>query len=59
LPENLVAPRALVGALRAAARRIGADYAPEHVLRSGGAAISLVNAGLAVTVQPERLVGHD
>ncbi|MEV0075354.1 LysR substrate-binding domain-containing protein [Nocardia neocaledoniensis] len=59
LPENLIAPRALVGALRAAAHRIGEEYAPKHVLRSGGAAISLVHAGLGVTVQPECLVGHE
>ncbi|MEU1997677.1 LysR family transcriptional regulator [Nocardia gamkensis] len=59
LPENLIAPRALVGALRAAAKRIGEDYTSKHVLRSGGAAISLVDAGLGVTVQPECLVGHE
>ncbi|MEV0064189.1 LysR family transcriptional regulator [Nocardia sp. NPDC050718] len=59
LPENLIAPRALVGALRAAAQRTGGEYEPRHVLRSGGTAISLVHAGLGVTVQPECLVGHE
>ncbi|MGW5570308.1 LysR family transcriptional regulator [Nocardia thailandica] len=59
LPETLIAPRALVGALRAAAQRVGEEYEPTHVLRSGGAAISLVHVGLGVTVQPECLVGHE
>lgn len=59
LPENLIAPRALVGAFRSAAHRIGETYEPAHVLRSGGTAISLVHAGLGVTVTPECLVGHE
>jgi DNA-binding transcriptional LysR family regulator len=59
LSENLIAARALVGAFRAAARRLGKDYEPRHMLRSGGAAISLVQAGLGVTVQPECLIGRE
>ncbi|MFI9637056.1 LysR family transcriptional regulator [Nocardia sp. NPDC051929] len=59
LPENLIAPQALVAALRASAQRAGEEYKPTHVLRSGGTAISLVHAGLGVTVQPECLVGHE
>lgn len=59
LPEKLIAPRALVGALRAAAARVGEEYEPGHVLRSGGTALSLVHAGLGVTVTPECLVGHE
>ncbi|WP_228835114.1 LysR substrate-binding domain-containing protein [Nocardia abscessus] len=34
------------------------DYVPTS-MRSGGAAISVVHAGLGVTVQPECLVGHE
>jgi DNA-binding transcriptional LysR family regulator len=59
LPENLVTVSAMAGAFRAAAKRLGAEFQPRHSVRSAGVAISLVQAGLGVTVQPECLLGHE
>lgn len=58
LPEKLIAAEAMMGAFRAAAARLGKDFTPLFSVRSGGAAISLVQAGLGVTVQPECLLSH-
>lgn len=55
LSENLI----VVGAIRAAARRVGIDFEPRYGVKSAGVAVSLVQAGLGVTVQPECLVSHE
>jgi DNA-binding transcriptional LysR family regulator len=59
LPENLIPVRAMLGAFHTAAKRLGCNYEPKYSVRSGGVAISLVQAGLGVTVQPECLVGNE
>ncbi|GHB73368.1 transcriptional regulator [Streptomyces viridiviolaceus] len=56
LPENLIAADAMLGAFRAAARRLEQEFEPSYHVRSAGVAISLVQAGLGVTVQPECLI---
>jgi DNA-binding transcriptional LysR family regulator len=58
LAEKLIPARAMLGAFRAAARRLGREFNPKYHVVSGGVAISLVQAGLGVTVQPECLVGQ-
>lgn len=57
LPENLVAVDSMLGAFHVAARRLGHEFKPKFSVRSAGVAISLVQAGLGVTVQPECLLG--
>jgi len=57
--ENLIPIRALLAAFQNAARRIGREYEPRFSVRSAGVAISLVEAGLGVTVTPECLVGRE
>jgi DNA-binding transcriptional LysR family regulator len=59
LPENLIAVGAMQGAFRVAARRLGVEFEPRFNVRSAGVAVSLVQAGLGVTVQPECLVSHE
>jgi DNA-binding transcriptional LysR family regulator len=59
LTENLVPVDAMVGIFRAAAKRLGVDFQPRHSVRSAGVAISLVQEGLGVTVQPECFLGHE
>ena len=59
LPENLIPVSAMMGAFRAAAKRLGQEYTPAFSVRSAGVAISLVQAKLGVTVVPECLLGHD
>ncbi|MFJ4031354.1 LysR family transcriptional regulator [Streptomyces griseoluteus] len=59
LPENLIAVPSMLGAYRAAARRIEEEFEPDYTVRSAGVAISLVRAGLGVTVQPECLVTRE
>ena len=59
LPEKLIAVTAMLGALRVAARRLGVDFEPRHTVSSAGVAVSLVEAGLGVTIQPECLVSHE
>ncbi|MBC3191706.1 LysR family transcriptional regulator [Pseudonocardia sp. C8] len=59
LPENLIAVGPMAGAFRAAARRLGEDFEPTFSVRSGSVALSLVQAGLGVTAQPECLVSRD
>lgn len=58
-PENLVPVKAMLGAFETAAKRIGCEYQPKFSVRSAEVAISLVEAGLGVTVQPECLVGKE
>jgi DNA-binding transcriptional LysR family regulator len=59
LPENLIPVESMLGAFHAAAKRLGAQFEPRHGVRSAGVAISLVQAGLGVTVQPECFLGHE
>ncbi|MGQ7937615.1 LysR family transcriptional regulator [Paraburkholderia sp. D1E] len=59
LPENLITVNAMLGAFRVAARRLGVEFEPRYSVRSAGVAVSLVEAGLGVTVQPECLVSHE
>ncbi|MDQ0141309.1 LysR family transcriptional regulator [Cupriavidus necator] len=58
LPERVIPVDAMLGAFRVAAKRLGKEFAPAFSVRSAGTAISLVQAGLGVTVQPECLVSH-
>jgi DNA-binding transcriptional LysR family regulator len=57
MPENLIAVGAMNAAFAAAARRLGGEYKPKYSVRTSGVAISLVQAGLGVTVQPECVLG--
>jgi DNA-binding transcriptional LysR family regulator len=57
MPENLIAVNAMHATLAAAAHRLGGEYRPKFSVRSSGVAISLVQAGLGVTVQPECVLG--
>ncbi|MFD6348421.1 LysR family transcriptional regulator [Streptomyces roseolus] len=59
LPEKLIAVNSMLGAFRAAARRLEQDFEPGYTVRSASVAISLVRAGLGVTVQPECLVSQE
>jgi DNA-binding transcriptional LysR family regulator len=59
LPENIIAVNAMQSALRVAARRLGGDFEPPYTVSSAGVAVSLVEAGLGVTIQPEGLVSHE
>ncbi|NMO03075.1 LysR family transcriptional regulator [Gordonia sp. TBRC 11910] len=57
--ERILAPRALMGALHAAARRLGKDFASHHNVRSAEVAISLVDSGLGVSVVPECMLDFE
>lgn len=59
LGENLIAVPAMIGVFTAAARREGRAFEPRLSVRSPGVAISLVRAGLGVSVQPECLLGYE
>jgi DNA-binding transcriptional LysR family regulator len=59
LADNLISLEALDTAFSNAAKKLGRDYKPKYSVRSAGVAISLVQAGLGVTVQPECLLGID
>lgn len=59
LPENLIAIGSLNAVLATAAKRRGQDYKPKYSVKTANVAISLVQAGLGVTVQPECLVGRE
>lgn len=59
LSDNLIAVEAMTGAFRAAAKRLGREYAPKFGVRSAEVAVSLVAARLGVTVIPECLIGRD
>ena len=57
LPENVIAVSAAMhGAFRVAAERLRREFKPRHSVRTPGVAVSLVQAGLGVTVLPECLV---
>lgn len=55
--ENLIVASAMHTTFATAARRLGKDYRPKFSVRSSGVAISLVQAGLGVSVQPECVLG--
>lgn len=59
MPENLIAVGAMNATFAAAARRLGGEHRPKYSVRSAGVAISLVQAGLGVTVQPACVVGME
>ncbi|SPC18444.1 LysR family transcriptional regulator [Cupriavidus taiwanensis] len=59
LPERLIPVESMLGMFRAAAKRLDAEFAPPFHVVSAGVAISLVQAGLGVTVLPECLLSHD
>ncbi|WP_322050145.1 LysR family transcriptional regulator [Paraburkholderia bannensis] len=59
LPEHVIAVNAMQSALRVAARRLGDEFEPPYTVSSAGVAVSLVEAGLGVTIQPECLVSHE
>jgi DNA-binding transcriptional LysR family regulator len=58
LRESIIAVDAMLGAFSAAAKRLGHEFTPRFNVRSAGVAISLVQAGLGLTVLPECLLGH-
>ncbi|TEA71962.1 LysR family transcriptional regulator [Allopusillimonas ginsengisoli] len=53
ISEDLIVVTAMHAAFSNAARRLQREYKPKYTVRSTGAAISLSQAGLGVTVQPE------
>ncbi len=57
--ERILAPRALIGALHAAAKRLGNDFESHHNVRSAEVAIALVDAGLGVSVVPECMLDFE
>ncbi|MEC3768791.1 LysR family transcriptional regulator [Cupriavidus sp. SS-3] len=59
LPERLIPVESMVGMFRAAAKRLGAEFAPSFHVVSAGVATSLVQAGLGLTVLPECLFSHE
>ncbi|MDR5652145.1 LysR family transcriptional regulator [Ruixingdingia sedimenti] len=59
LSENLIPVHGMMGAFETASQRLGREFRPRYVTRSIEAAISLTQAGLGVTVQPECLVSRD
>jgi DNA-binding transcriptional LysR family regulator len=56
--ERLIAVRAMVGAFRAAAKRLGTEFTTPNRVRSAEVAISLVHAGLGVSVVPECMLDY-
>lgn len=59
ISERFIPVAGLREVLEAAAARIHVEFAPKYMVRSGGVATSLVQAGLGVTVQPECLIYRD
>jgi DNA-binding transcriptional LysR family regulator len=59
LQENLIVVHAMRGAVNVASRRLGIEFEPRHSVSSAGVAVSLVEAGFGVTIQPECLVSHE
>lgn len=53
MSENLIVVSAMHAAFANAARRLGKEYKPKYSVRSTGVAMSLAQARLGVTVQPE------
>ncbi|TCG02357.1 LysR family transcriptional regulator [Paraburkholderia strydomiana] len=56
LPENVIVAGAMLSGFREAAKRLGREFKPKYSVQSAGVAISLAQAGLGVTVQPECLL---
>ena len=57
LTHDLIVAFSMLSALDAQAKRIGRELKPKFEVRSAGVAISLAQAGLGVTIQPECLLG--
>ncbi|WP_198968735.1 LysR family transcriptional regulator [Xylophilus sp. ASV27] len=53
VPENLIVISAMHATFAKAARKLGGEYKPKYSVRSTGVAMSLAQARLGVTVQPE------
>lgn len=53
IDENLIVVTAMHAAFANAARKLGLEYKPKYSVRSTGVAMSLAQARLGVTVQPE------
>jgi len=53
MSENLIVVAAMHAGFANAARKLGCEYKPKYSVRSTGVAISLTQARLGVTVQPE------
>lgn len=53
MSENLIVVTAMHAAFANAARKLGVEYKPKYSVRSTGVAMSLAQARLGVTVQPE------
>ncbi|MBC8745970.1 MULTISPECIES: LysR family transcriptional regulator [Paraburkholderia] len=56
LPENIIVAGAMLSAFREAAKRLGRELNIKYSVQSAGVAMSLAQAGLGVTVQPECLL---
>ena len=59
LAENVIPATSLVSLFAAAAKRAGSEFVPKYSVLSSGVAISLVRAGLGVTIQPESAVAPE
>lgn len=59
LPENLIISTPMLDTFAAQAKRIGKDFKPKLQVRSAGVAISLAQAGIGITIQPECLLGME
>ncbi|HBN8522177.1 LysR family transcriptional regulator [Pseudomonas aeruginosa] len=59
LQEKIIAVNAMMAIFRVAAKRLKQEFKPRFTVRSTGVAISLVQAGFGVTVQPECHVSRE
>ncbi|MEU1200236.1 LysR substrate-binding domain-containing protein [Streptomyces sp. NPDC005813] len=59
LSEDLIAVASILPSLSVAARELNRSCEPKFTVRSAGVAMSLVRAGLGVSVQPECLVTQE
>lgn len=59
LTETIIPINAILGALQSATRRAGQSFEPKFAVKSTGVALSLVEAGLGVTIVPECTMGRE
>lgn len=59
LTEHVIPFTGLLPLIEAASARRHVEFLPKYVVRSAGVAVSLVQAGLGVTLSPECLLSHD
>lgn len=57
--EGFIPVAAMMGAFETAAAKMKRNFKPKYVIRGAGSAMSLVQAGLGVTVLPECLLSRD